>query len=537
MFRQIRERIVAILAQSDPFHRFCSGVYFKLSHHSDMMGLEQEVAGYDDLLDQFPAVRNTRDAAALAEQILERWLKQQPQPQADGSEAQDQQSDEVPTESDGQSEQPTGAADAASGQEPDGAAPQSGESTETQEDTNPSQADSPSDGQGPSQADATDDGEAQANDGDQAAQPAAEPTPSQASAEQQPASEQGPRGMDGADMPPDETSSGQAVSHGQGGALIGEMLAEAIAECVAQADASAEYRVFTKEHDHVDAVPAADEREVRMLLQTGADTVRRLRRGLANALRSAEKRWWREDQSRGALSPRTLHRLCIDQPRLDVFRTRSLVQGRSTAVCIVLDASGSMTARKMAVARDSMRVLLEALGDLKIATEAFTFTTGHAFSLNDAVQQTGEELVQLRERFSRFSNLEIGVIKRYEDPVKVAMRRLPSIRGTGLTPLGEAMNVGASRIVVRPETRKIMLVLTDGRAGCEGLSQAARAHAQHVAGLIAEAGIELVGVGIKDDNLCEIVEDTIVVHELEELPAQLCKLLGRTLKKGLRHVG
>ena len=54
---------------------------------------------------------------------------------------------------------------------------------------------------------------------------------------------------------------------------------------------------------------------------------------------------------------------------------------------------------------------------------------------------------------------------------------------------------------------------------------------------IAASGIELVGVGIMDESLCEIVSDTIVVHHLEDLPAQLCKLLGRTLQKGLKHVG
>ena len=63
------------------------------------------------------------------------------------------------------------------------------------------------------------------------------------------------------------------------------------------------------------------------------------------------------------------------------------------------------------------------------------------------------------------------------------------------------------------------------------------AHAQHVAHLIDSVSIELIGVGIHDDALCQIVADTIVVHELKELPAQLCKLLGRTLQKGLRHVG
>ena len=40
-----------------------------------------------------------------------------------------------------------------------------------------------------------------------------------------------------------------------------------------------------------------------------------------------------------------------------------------------------MTTRKMAVAREAVRVLLEALSDLKIATEAFTFTTGNRLSI------------------------------------------------------------------------------------------------------------------------------------------------------------
>ena len=57
----------------------------------------------------------------------------------------------------------------------------------------------------------------------------------------------------------------------------------------------------------------------------------------------------------------------MDRPSLNVFRTRAMVQGRPTAVCIALDASGSMTTQKMDVARASMRVLLEAQWNRKIA--------------------------------------------------------------------------------------------------------------------------------------------------------------------------
>lgn len=204
---------------------------------------------------------------------------------------------------------------------------------------------------------------------------------------------------------------------------------------------------------------------------------------------------------------------------------------------VVLDTSGSMTIRKTEVARRAVRVLIEALSDLKIPTEALTFTTGDATGIQHIVCKTGQNPVKLRDRYARLSNLEIGIIKTFDEPAKVGLRRLPSIVGTGLTPLGEAMLIGAKRLIPRRESRKVMLVVTDGRPGCEGMGNAAMVHAQDAAARISKAGIELIGIAILEDSLLAIVEDTIVVYQIEELPAQLCKLLGRTLKKGMRHVG
>lgn len=520
MFTQVRDRIVQLIAQRGPFDRFCTAVYLKLAHYNDLMGLGRELAGYEDLLDRFAAVRTTHDAGDLAEQLLGRWLNRhppKPQPSVQGQRSNGNPSNTKGGPSnpgtDSGSEQQSGDTDSAENDPQDG--------SQTPGDNAP--ADAPN-----------------------AQQPDTEPDPPDAEAAsdaKQTGSAQKTKRRRRRTATPvlgDEekgrSADGQAVSP-NGGTLIGQALAEAIAEAVAGLNNSGEYRAFTKQYDRIDAVAAANEPDVQALLATGVDVVRRLRRGLANALRSAEKRWWRDDQVRGSLSPRTLYRLCTERRLLDVFRIHSTVQGRSTAVCVVLDASGSMTSRKMDVARQAMRVLLESLADLKIATEAFTFTTGDRFSLAEACKLTGHEHTQLQTRFSRFGNLEIGLIKRFEEPVKPALRRLPTIRGTGLTPLGEAMQVGASRLNSRPESRKIMLVLTDGRAGCECGDTSAALHASHVAGLCRKAGLELIGVGIQDDSLRAIVADTIVIHALAELPAQLCKLLGRTLQKGVCRVG
>jgi hypothetical protein len=79
---------------------------------------------------------------------------------------------------------------------------------------------------------------------------------------------------------------------------------------------------------------------------------------------------------------------------------------------------------------------------------------GDRFTAQDVLKETGEDLGAIHQRFIRLANLRIGLIKRYDEPVKTALQRLPRISGTGLTPLGEAMQVGARRIIVRPELRR-----------------------------------------------------------------------------------
>ena len=535
MFAQVRDRIIQLIAQRGPFERFCTAVYLKLAHYRDMLAMEQEVAGYMDLLDRFPTVQNTHDAAALSEQLLQRWLSRRPPrstpkpgrrashaPQGSGQQTGRTRKDEAP----GTAQQHGSGSDPAQDENPGdgGTSSRGAESDSDPADQQGSQAGTGNDGGDGADEDET----ATAGKSGAASEHNTPPTDGMGDGQ----------GTGRPDLGETKGTAGTASSSALGGfSVVGQALTDAIAEAVAGLSNAAEYRVFSKRHDRIDTVAPAPDQAVDTLLATGVDVVRRLRRGLANALRSAEKRWWRDDQVRGSLSPRTLYRLCTDRRLLDVFRVRSAVQGRSTAVCAVLDASGSMTSRKMDVARQAMRVLLEALSDLKIATEAFTFTTGDRLTLAEAARVSGYECSKLQTRFSRFGNLEIGVVKQFEESVKKALTRLPTIRGSGLTPLGEAMQIAANRLITRPENRKIMVVLTDGKAGCESGDDAASQHAQRVAGRITKAGIELAGVGIQDDSLRAIVADTIVIHKLEDLPAQLCKLLGRTLKEGLSHVG
>jgi len=490
LFHQVRPRVLKSVAAAPPFHRFAIAVYLRLCHHQDLLGLESELAGFEDLLDEFPAVRTTRDAARLSRKLLKRWLKRMTSQQSQSPASPPQTGTETPTESNGQDNGESDYGSPSASDESKGVAPDDGSPGSTE------------------QAD-PDHGDEDGANYDEESGTSADATAAANSA---------------------------ALGSNGGTSLIGEVVAAAINEAMNALDGHDHYRVFTRQYDRIEVVPDADEAAVRALQFTGTDTVRRLRRGLANALRSAEKCWWRDEQASGQLSPRTLHRLCLDRASLGVFRTRSVVQGKSTAISIALDASGSMSSVKMDVARDALRALLAALHDLKIPTEAFTFTTGDAFDADRAASETGISSTDIRLRFTRLGNLEIGLIKRFEDTLKVAVRRLPNIVGTGLTPIGEALEIGARRLLPRPENRKILLILTDGQPCCESSGSAAFSHAIHVARRISNTGIELVGVGILDTTLRSIVDNTIVVNQIGGLPAQLCKLLGRTLRKGLNHV-
>lgn len=554
LFAQVKGRVRLSLKQASPFRRFCTAVYLKLSHHTDMLGLAQEIVGYEDLLDAFPQVKTTADSAVLSEKLLKRWIRNwrkknsSPKPQNEQANTNANHGDQTDTDSSsetdsamGQQKRDANASSEARNDEPDGEGTSSHRaepriddtsSAESMQSTGDNENETPTNGQGTEPDASCSDADTPVNQGGQVAgseagdqadsSPAATTCDSTATDDE-----------DDFDFDPAEV----ANFGGDGDTLIIEVVTNGIERAVAKVDSDRCYRVLTRKHDKIEVVPSARDTDVQSLMSNGEDEVRRLRRGLANALRSAEKRWWRDEQPRGSLSPKSLHRLCVDRLNLDVFRTRAVVQGKSTAVSIVLDASGSMTPSKMDMARDAVRVILQALSDLKIAAEAFTFTTGDLMGTLEAANQSGVDAGKIKKRFTRLSNLEIGLIKRFEDSVKTAIQRLPSIRGSGLTPLGEAMEIGARRLIVRPENRKIQLVVTDGRPACEGSDSACHAHACEVAKRIAVAGIELVGVGIQDDSLQHIIAETIVVNRIEDLPAQLCKLLGRTLTKGVCHVG
>ena len=293
------------------------------------MGLDRELAGYEDLLDRFTAVQTTHDAGGLAEALLDRWLSRNSRKS--------------------QSSAGTGGKNGAPQSGPgSGASPNGGQGSDNGSTPNQGSADAD---------DAADsaDGDARSGDPNGNQEPGTQANaPEPSGSDSSPGTGQSKGRSRGKDQT-DATADGDRKRARKPHPFIANRPAQrrhADRRGPGRGD-----RESGRPDDQLVRVPGLHQaarpdrrrwprptmRRCSSCWRPAADVVRRLRRGLANALRSAEKRWWRDDQVRGSLSPRTLYRLCTDRRLLDVFRIRSTVQGRSTAVCVVLDASGSMT--------------------------------------------------------------------------------------------------------------------------------------------------------------------------------------------------
>lgn len=124
-------------------------------------------------------------------------------------------------------------------------------------------------------------------------------------------------------------------------------------------------------------------------------------------------------------------------------------------------------------------------------------------------------------------NVTVSIFKEGVQSPLETRRRIGAYRSVGmdLTPTAEAMAAVASRIENSPEDRKILLVLTDGRADDMDL-------AAEVAALLVRRGIEVVVIGIGNDSVREWAPVSHVINDIRELPQALLSTIDpRAAKK------
>ncbi len=230
------------------------------------------------------------------------------------------------------------------------------------------------------------------------------------------------------------------------------------------------YTIYTTAFDEiVDAEDLADNGELarlRQILDQQMGHLHGVAGKLANRLQrkllARQQRSWLFDQEEGYIDPAKLSRL-IANPTINLtFKKEKQTDFRDTVVTLLIDNSGSMRGRPIAIAAMCTDILAKTLERCGVKVEILGFTTrawkgGKSRDLwieQGRVQHPG-----------RLNDLRHIVYKNADAPLRRARKNLGLMLKEGILKEnidGEALVWAHNRLARRPEQRKILMVISDG---------------------------------------------------------------------------
>jgi cobaltochelatase CobT len=273
------------------------------------------------------------------------------------------------------------------------------------------------------------------------------------------------------------------------------------------------YKVFTRAHDEeiraedlstpdeLERLRAFLDKELRAL--SGA--VSRLANKLQRKLLAQQNRAWDFDLEEGMLDVARLTRIIIDPMFPLSFKRERDTDFRDTVVTLLLDNSGSMRGRPIMVAACCADILARTLERCGVKVEILGFTT-RAWKGG----QSREAWLAAGKPPSpgRLNDLRHIIYKSSDAPWRRSKRNLSLMMREGLLKEnidGEALAWAHSRLLGRPEQRKILMMISDGAPVDDStLSVNSGAYLEyHLRQVIEEiekrSPVELIAIGIGHD--------------------------------------
>jgi cobaltochelatase CobT len=190
--------------------------------------------------------------------------------------------------------------------------------------------------------------------------------------------------------------------------------------------------------------------------------VSRLANKLQRLLMAQQNRHWEFDLEEGMLDTSRLPRIIIDPMYPLSFKREKDTTFRDTVVTLLLDNSGSMRGRPIMVAAMCADILGRTLERCAVKTEILGFTTRAWKGGQSREKWTAEGKPP---QPGRLNDLRHIVYKAADEPWRRAKKNLGLMMREGLLKEnidGEALMWAHSRIMARPEQRKILMVISDG---------------------------------------------------------------------------
>jgi cobalamin biosynthesis protein CobT len=313
-----------------------------------------------------------------------------------------------------------------------------------------------------------------------------------------------------------------------------EQIAAKIGDEARDMTATAPYRIYTKDFDVIEPFPT-DMANYRDEWVTQLDD--RTRQSVGMMQKEIQRMMAARSQSvkvpgfrSGRLHTAGLHRLAAGDDR--VFRRLHVNESKDIAVGLLIDNSGSMEGIKVQTAMEAGYALSSTLERVGIQHEVLGFTTKwHPW---------GKEIQEAREAanasgipYSRYEPIYMPVYKGFDERLTFEVKRrfaaAPHQDLMGSNVDGESVEYAAYRLLRRKETRKVLLVLSDGNPIADGDVKGLRRHLKETVEQVEKRGIETVGIGILTDAPRHYYPKFALLNNAAELPKCVMGELKRIL--------
>jgi len=309
------------------------------------------------------------------------------------------------------------------------------------------------------------------------------------------------------------------------------------------------YRIYTTTHDEV--IKAEDLCEVEELdrlrgyldghMAGLSGAIARLANRLQRRLLAQQQRSWTFDLEEGLLDTARLTRVVIDPMSALTFKEEKETDFRDTVVTILIDNSGSMRGRPIMVAAVCADIMARTLERCGVKAEILGFTTrawkgGRSF-LNWVASGKPSQP-------GRLNDLRHIIYKGADMPWRRAKRNLGLMMREGLLKEnidGESLEWAYRRLMMRPEQRRILMVISDGAP----VDDATQSHNKtgllenHLRMVIDKienrSEVELVAIGIGHD-VTRWYKRAVTIMDVEQLGGVMTEKLAELFdEKSRRH--
>jgi cobaltochelatase CobT len=306
------------------------------------------------------------------------------------------------------------------------------------------------------------------------------------------------------------------------------------------------YTVFTRAYDEiVNAEDLCDPDELDRLrafldkqLVSLHGAVARLANRLQRRLMAQQNRSWDFDLDEGMIDAARLARVIVDPMQPLAYKQERDTRFRDTVVTLLLDNSGSMRGRPIMVAACCADILARTLERCGVKVEILGFTTrawkgGHA---REAWLNALKPPLP-----GRLNDLRHIVYKAADAPWRRSRRNLGLMMREGLLKEnidGEALTWAHSRLVARPEQRRILMMISDGAPVDDStLSVNSGSYLErHLRQVINEietrSPVELLAIGIGHD-VTRYYRRAVTVTDAEELAGVMTEKLAELFDEDL----